>query len=30
MATSISPVAMIWLSAPSSSHGQNTGVGHGT
>ena len=30
MATSIRPVAMIWLSAPSSSHGQNTGVGHGT
>src|SRR4051812_10712091 len=24
------PVATIWLSAPSSSHGQNTGAGHGT
>src|SRR6202046_4014647 len=30
MATSISPVATIWLSAPSISHGQNTGAGHGT
>src|ERR1700692_37672 len=30
MATSISPVATIWLSAPSMSHGQNTGAGHGT
>src|ERR1700743_2068674 len=29
MATSIMPVAMIWLSAPSSSHGQNDAVGHG-
>ena len=24
------PVAAIWLSAPSSSHGQNAAVGHGT
>ena len=24
------PVATIWLSAPSSSHGQNAGAGHGT
>src|SRR5436305_6579261 len=30
MATSISPVATIWLSAPSNSHGQNAGVGQGT
>jgi hypothetical protein len=30
MASSIMPVAMIWLSAPSSSHGQNAAVGHGT
>src|ERR1700689_126942 len=30
MATSISPVATIWLSAPSISHGQNAGAGHGT
>src|SRR5260370_18040771 len=30
MATSISPVARIWLSAPSNSHGQNAAVGHGT
>src|SRR5689334_6936751 len=30
MATSIMPVAMIWLSAPSNSHGQNDAVGHGT
>src|SRR5216684_1483667 len=29
MASSISPVATIWLSAPSSSHGQNAAVGHG-
>src|SRR4030081_2103871 len=29
IATSIKPVATIWLSAPSSSHGQNTAVGHG-
>src|SRR5215216_1597857 len=29
MASSIKPVATIWLSAPSNSHGQNTGVGHG-
>src|ERR1700730_9393852 len=30
MASSIMPVPAIWLSAPSSSHGQNAGVGHGT
>src|SRR6478752_6440259 len=30
IASSISPVATIWLSAPSSSHGQNAAVGHGT
>src|ERR1700704_2443557 len=30
MASSINPVATIWLSAPSSSHGQNAAVGHGT
>src|SRR3984893_16516761 len=30
MASSIMPVPTIWLSAPSSSHGQNAGVGHGT
>src|SRR2546421_3411398 len=30
MASSISPVARIWLSAPSNSHGQNAAVGHGT
>ena len=30
IASSIMPVATIWLSAPSSSHGQNTGAGHGT
>src|SRR5215218_6045953 len=30
MASSIRPVATIWLSAPSKSHGQNTAVGHGT
>src|SRR6185295_5620315 len=30
MATSIKPVARIWLSAPSSSHGQKPAVGHGT
>src|SRR5207253_4103114 len=30
IATSIKPVATIWLSAPSSSHGQNAAVGHGT
>src|SRR6202049_1801215 len=30
MASSIRPVARIWLSAPSSSHGQNGAVGHGT
>src|ERR1700676_3282273 len=30
MASSIRPVARIWLSAPSSSHGQNAAVGHGT
>ena len=29
IASSIRPVATIWLSAPSSSHGQNTAVGHG-
>src|SRR6266850_6238623 len=29
MATSIIPVATIWLSAPSRSHGQNDAVGHG-
>jgi hypothetical protein len=29
MAISISPVATIWLSAPSKSHGQNTAAGHG-
>src|SRR6267154_1056808 len=30
MASSIMPVPTIWLSAPSKSHGQNAGVGHGT
>src|SRR5215468_661394 len=30
MTTSIRPVATIWLSAPSSSHGQNEAVGHAT
>src|SRR6201986_2595104 len=30
IATSILPVAMIWLSAPSRSHGQNDAVGQGT
>src|SRR5712672_4481593 len=30
MASSISPVATIWLSAPSNNHGQNAAVGHGT
>ena len=30
MASSISPVARIWLSAPSNSHGQNAVVGQGT
>src|SRR6266481_4465357 len=30
MASSIMPVPTIWLSAPSRSHGQNAGVGHGT
>src|SRR5450631_698268 len=30
MASSINPVATIWLSAPSSSQGQNAAVGHGT
>src|ERR1700754_2290702 len=30
IATSIMPVAMIWLSAPSISHGQNAAVGTGT
>src|SRR5438105_5043995 len=30
MASSIMPVPVIWLSAPSSSHGQNAAVGHGT
>src|SRR5712672_4117122 len=30
IASSISPVATIWLSAPSNSHGQNTDVGHGS
>src|SRR5258705_13587286 len=29
MASSIKPVATIWLSAPVSSHGQNAAVGHG-
>src|SRR6266446_5985336 len=29
MASSIMPVPTIWLSAPSRSHGQNAGVGHG-
>src|ERR1700682_1833092 len=29
IASSISPVATIWLSAPSSSQGQNAAVGHG-
>src|SRR6516162_7716915 len=29
IASSISPVATIWQSAPSKSHGQNAGVGHG-
>src|SRR5258708_25206680 len=29
MATSIIPVATIWLSSPSRSHGQNDAVGHG-
>src|SRR6516162_6784540 len=29
IASSISPVATIWQSAPSNSHGQNAGVGHG-
>src|ERR1700682_6102117 len=29
IASSINPVATIWLSAPSSSHGQNAAVGHG-
>src|SRR5512134_964854 len=28
IASSIRPVATIWLSAPSNSHGQNTAVGH--
>src|SRR6478735_5514651 len=30
MASNINPVATIWLSAPSSSHGQNAAGGHGT
>src|ERR1700710_1424870 len=30
IATSIKPVATIWLSAPSSSHGQNAAVGDGS
>src|SRR3954452_19631429 len=30
IASSIRPVARIWLSAPSSSHGQKIAVGHGT
>ena len=30
IASSIKPVATIWLSAPSRSHGQNAAVGHGT
>ena len=30
IASSIKPVAAIWLSAPSSSHGQNDAAGHGT
>ena len=30
MATSINPVATIWLSAPSSSHGQNAALGDGS
>src|SRR4029079_8495039 len=30
IASSIKPVATIWLSAPSNSHGQNAAVGHGT
>ena len=30
IASSIRAVAAIWLSAPSSSHGQNDAVGHGT
>ena len=30
IASSIKPVATIWLSAPSSSHGQNAAAGHGT
>src|SRR4030095_875261 len=30
MASSIRPVATIWLSAQSNSHGKNTAVGHGT
>ena len=30
IATSIMPVAMIWLSAPSNSHGQKAAAGHGT
>src|SRR5260221_13750559 len=30
IASSIRPVATIWLSAPSNSHGQNDAVGHGT
>src|SRR3954462_15525931 len=29
IATSIIPVATIWLSAPSKSHGQNAAAGHG-
>src|SRR6476619_3101715 len=30
IASSIRPVATIWLSAPSNSHGQKAAVGHGT
>src|ERR1700746_2088498 len=30
MATSIMPVATIWLTAPIRSHGQNAAVGHGS
>src|SRR6476620_9045139 len=30
IANSIKPVATIWLSAPSNSHGQNDAAGHGT
>src|SRR5690242_21168964 len=30
MATSISPVATIWLNTPSNSHGQNADFGQGT